>query len=44
MALSQNRFVLPDTPIAMNLSKYEKTLCFLYKSKKIPYSSFYEDK
>ena len=28
MAPSQNRFVLPNLPIAVNLSKYEKTLCF----------------
>jgi len=31
MASSQNKFVLPDSPITMNLSKYEKALCFLYK-------------
>jgi len=35
---------LPDLPITINLSKCEKILCFLYKSKKVPYSSFYEDK
>ena len=28
----------------MNLSKYEKVLYLLYKSKKASYSSFYEDK
>ena len=44
MALSQNKFVLPDLPIAVNLSKYKKTLCFLCKDKKAPYGSFYEDK
>jgi len=44
MAPSQNRFVLPNSPIAINLSKYEKTLCFLCKSKKVPYGSFYKDK
>ena len=27
----------------MNLSKYEKALCFLYKGKKAPHDSFYED-
>ena len=43
MALSQNRFVLPDLPIAMNLSKYKKALCFLCKDKKAPHGSFYED-
>jgi len=34
MAPSQNRFVLLNLPIAVNLSKYEKTLCFftLFKS------------
>jgi len=44
MALSQNRFVLPDLPITINLSKYEKTLCSLCKGKKASHSSFYEDK
>jgi len=28
MAPSQNRFVLPNLSIAVNLSKYEKILCF----------------
>jgi len=41
MALSQNRFVLSNLPIAVNLSKYEKTLCFFCKIKK---SIFYKDK
>ena len=41
--LSQNKFVLPDLFIAVNLSKYEKALCFLYKNKKVPYNSFYKD-
>jgi len=44
IASSQNRFILPDLPIVVNLSKCEKVLCFLYKSKKVSYSSFYEDK
>ena len=35
---------MPDLPIVVNLSKYEKALCFLYKGKKVPHSSFYEDK
>ena len=43
MASSQNRFVLPDSSIVVNLSKYEKALCSLYKGKKVPHSSFYED-
>jgi len=43
MALSQNKFVLPDLSIAVNLSKYEKALCFLCKGKKAPYASFYKD-
>jgi len=43
MTSNQNKFVLPDLPITMNLLKYEKTLCFLYKGKKAPHSSFYED-
>jgi len=43
IALSQNKFVLSDSSITINLSKCEKTLCFLCKSKKVPYSSFYKD-
>jgi len=43
MTSSQNRFVLPDSPIAVNLSKCEKALYSLYKSKKAPHDSFYED-
>jgi len=43
MAPSQNQFVLSDQPIAVNLSKYEKVLCFLCKYKKLPYSSSYKD-
>jgi len=27
----------------VNLSKYEKILCFLYKGKKVPHGSSYED-
>jgi len=42
--LSQNKFILPDLFIAMNLSKYEKILCFLYKGKKAHHNSFYENK
>jgi len=44
MALSQNRFVLSNSPIAMNLPKYEKILCFFCKIKKTSYDSFYKDK
>ena len=43
IASSQSKFVLPNLPITINLSKYEKALCFLYKGKKVPYGSFYED-
>ena len=43
MASSQNRFVLPNSSIVVNLSKYEKALCSLYKGKKVPHSSFYKD-
>jgi len=43
MASSQNEFVLPNSPIAMNLSKCEKALCSLCKSKKASYGSFYKD-
>ena len=44
IASSQNIFVLPDSPIAVNLSKCGKALYSLYKSKKAPHGSFYEDK
>ena len=37
IALSQNKFILPDLPITVNFSKYEKALCFLCKDKKAPY-------
>jgi len=43
MASSQNRFVLPNLPITVNLSKCEKTLCFLCKGKKVSHGSFYKD-
>ena len=43
MASSQNKFVLSNSPISMNLSKCEKVLCFLCKGEKASYSSFYED-
>ena len=34
IASSQNRFVLPDLSIAINLSKCEKILCFYVRVKK----------
>ena len=43
IASSQNRFVLSNSFITMNLSKYKKVLCFLCKSKKVSHSSFYEN-
>jgi len=43
MTSSQNKFVLPNSSIAVNLSKCEKILCSLYKSKKASHGSFYED-
>ena len=43
MASSPNKFVLSNLSITMNFSKCEKTLCFLCKDKKMPYSSFYKD-
>jgi len=43
IASSQSKFVLFDLLIIVNSSKYEKTLCFLFKSKKASHSSFYED-
>jgi len=43
MASNQNKFILSDLSITVNLSKCEKALCFLYKSKKAPHCSFYKD-
>jgi len=43
MTPSQNKFVLSGLSTIMNLSKCEKALCFLCKSKKASYSSFYKD-
>jgi len=43
MASSQNKFLLPDLPIAINFSKCKKVLCFLYKSKKASHGSFYKN-
>ena len=43
IASSQNRFVLSNSFITINLSKYKKVLCFLCKSKKVSHSSFYEN-
>jgi len=40
---SQNRFVLPNSTIAVNLSKCKKALYFLCKGKKASHGSFYED-
>jgi len=34
IASNQNKFILSNLPITVNLSKCEKVLCFLYKSKK----------
>ena len=44
MTSSQNKFVLSNLSTVMNFFKCEKALCFLCKSKKVSYSSFYEDK
>ena len=35
---------MPNSLIAVNLSKYKKTPYFLYKSKKVLHNSFYEYK
>jgi len=43
MASSQNRFILPNLSIAVNLSKCEKALCSLCKGKKVHHGSFYKD-
>jgi len=44
MVSNQNKFVLSNLPVIVNLSKCEKVLYLLYKSKKASHSSFYEDK
>ena len=43
MVLSQSKFILPNLSITVNLSKCEKTLCFLQKNKKVSYDSFYKN-
>jgi len=43
MASSQNGFVLPDLPIAINLSKYKKALYSFCKGKKASHSNFYKN-
>ena len=43
MASSQNGFILPNLPIAVNLSKYKKALWSLYNDKTTPHGRFYED-
>ena len=42
MASSQNGFILPNLPIAVNLSKYKKALWSLYNDKTTPHGRFYE--
>jgi len=44
MAFNQNKFVLPNLTITVNLSKCKKALCFLCKGKKASHDSFYENK
>jgi len=45
MASSQNKFTLPNLPIAVNLSKYKKKYYVHYaRVKKVPHNSFYKDK
>ena len=43
MASNQNKFVLPNLSITVNLFKCEKVLCFSCKGKKVSYSNFYEN-
>jgi len=43
IALSQNRFVLSDLLIIVDLSKCEKALYFMYQGKKAPLGSFYKN-
>ena len=43
MALNQNKFVLSNLSIIVNLFKCEKALCLSYKGKKASHGSFYED-
>ena len=42
IALSQNKFVQPNSSIVVNISKCKKALYFLFKDKKVPHSNFYE--
>ena len=43
IALSQNKFIISNLSIIINLSKYKKILYLLYKNKKTSYNSFYKD-
>jgi len=38
IAPSQNKLVMSSLPIVVSFSKYNKTLCFLYKNKKASYN------
>ena len=44
MALCDNKFVLPASPIAKNLQRCDKVLCTTCKGKEVPYGHSYNDK
>jgi len=43
MARCDNKFVLPVSPIAENLQRYDKILCTICKGKKVSYGCSYND-
>ena len=43
IAWYDNKFVLPASPIAENLQRYDKALCTICKGKKAPYGCSYND-
>jgi len=43
MAQCDNKFVLPASPIAKNLQRYDKALCTTCKGKEALYGHFYND-
>jgi len=43
MARYDNKFILPTSPIAENLQRYDRALCITYKNKEVPYSCSYNN-
>jgi len=43
MAQYDNKFVLPASPIAENLQRYNRALCTICKDKEVPYDHSYNN-